>query len=343
MAYNSSLENFRHYLSHLLPVDNAHSMQHIIDFIRQATGARDATPIEKVQTLWSGYGQIIRFQLIGCEHQSVIVKFISPPSESTHPRGWNTNLSHQRKLKSYQVEVAWYQTWANQCNSECYVPRCLGIEQQNQTTTIILEDLDASGFPSRSESELSPCLHWLANFHATFMGAEPTDLWPVGTYWHLDTRPDEWAAMEDGPLKQAASILDAQLNQARFKTLVHGDAKVANFCFSTDKQKVASVDFQYVGGGCGMKDLAYFMGSCLTEDECEKYLEYCLNTYFEALKQALQTRKTELDFIALENEWRSLFPVAWADFYRFLAGWMPTHKKINRFSTSMTERVLASL
>lgn len=314
-----------------------------IPFILQATGAKRAEPIETVQTLWSGYGQILRFQLYGCDRQTVIVKLISPPESSQHPRGWNTNAGHQRKLKSYQVETAWYQTWTNRCTEDCYVPQCLGVDESNDTI-ILLEDLDVSGYPLRvnaiSGEELKPCLSWLAHFHACFMGEKPEGLWPIGTYWHLDTRPDELSAMEDGRLKQMANEIDKKLNDARFQTLVHGDAKIANFCFANDRTKVAAVDFQYVGGGCGMKDLTYFLGSCLSETDCEQQQSACLDFYFHELKNGLEKQNKPIEFSALEEEWRYLFPVAWADFYRFLQGWMPSHNKINSFSTRLTEQVL---
>jgi len=45
---------------------------------------------------------------------------------------------------------------------------------------------------------------WLANFHAAFMGEQPAELWTIGTYWHLATRPDEFDALDDSPLKAAA-------------------------------------------------------------------------------------------------------------------------------------------
>ena len=99
-----------------------------------------------------------------------------------------------------------------------------------------------------------------------------TGIWP--------TRPDELAAMEEGPLKRAAEIIDTRLSGARFQTFVHGDAKLANFCFR-ESAAVAAVDFQYVGRGCGMKDLAYFLGSCLSEEECEKRERELLDLYFE--------------------------------------------------------------
>lgn len=322
-------------------------MQPISDFILQQTGARQAQPIETVQSLWSGYGKILRYQLLGCERQTVIVKHIYPPGVKRHPRGWATDQGHQRKLKSYQVESNWYEHWAQRCIEHCYVPHCLGIQKTEDHSAIILEDLNNSGFPRRasilSDAALRPCLSWLANFHACFLNEQPTGLWPVGTYWHLDTRPDELIAMADSPLKQAATKLDVLLSSARYKTIVHGDAKIANFCFSEDMTRVAAVDFQYVGGGCGMKDLAYFMGSCLSEHDCERLQNVCLDFYFNELKRSLHLQNKAVDFIELETEWRKLFPIAWADFYRFLQGWMPQHKKINNYSTRLTEQVLANL
>ena len=99
----------------------------------------------------------------------------------------------------------------------------------------------------------------------------PKKLWQKGSYWHLSTRPDELKAMQHSKLKDAAKSIDEQLNNCKYKTLIHGDAKVANFCFADDMSSVAAVDFQYVGGGCGMKDVAYFLGSCLSSSECENY------------------------------------------------------------------------
>ncbi len=312
-----------------------------------ASGAQMIVDTEVVQRLWSGYGQILRCVLAGGPVPSVIVKHVRFPSERDHPYGWTSDVSHERKLQSYRVESAWYERYAAKCPDTCRVPRCLALEPRADGALMVMEDLDASGFGDRrqhaNDDEIDACLAWLASFHATFMEELPNGLWPTGTYWHLATRPDELAALDDGPLKAAASLIDEQLSVTPFQTFVHGDAKLANFCFSADGTTAAAVDFQYVGGGCGMKDVAYFISSCLDEDESETLAPGLLDRYFELLRNALVDAGNELDFAALEADWRALYPVAWTDFYRFLQGWSPGHWKLHRYSERLATEVLASL
>lgn len=180
----------------------------------------------------------------------------------------------------------------------------------------------------------------MANFHADNLNISTKGLWEIGSYWHLETRPEEWRIMAEGPLKNQAAKIDTKLNKAHFTTIVHGDAKLANFCFSKDGKKVAAVDFQYIGGGCGMKDLAYFLGSCLDEKGLFTYTHTLLDYYFEELKMSLENILDGTELKALEKEWLYLFDFAWADFDRFLLGWMPSHPKLNTYSK---ERVAAAL
>jgi len=302
---------------------------------------------EIVQSLWSGYGQIVRCRLDGGPQSCVIVKHVRWPDQRHHPHGWSTDRSHERKLQSYRVETTWYERYAHACSDASRVPRCLAIETQADDVIIVLEDLDEAGFAGRrqraNKAEIDACMHWLANFHAIFMGTRPEGLWATGTYWHLATRPDEYDALDDGPLKAAALTIDRQLANSPFQTIVHGDAKLANFCFDAEGRRAAAVDFQYVGGGCGMKDVAYFISSCLDEDDSERMGPDLLDRYFELLAPALKRADKALDFAALEHDWRALYPVAWTDFYRFLQGWSPGHWKLHRYSERLAREVLQGL
>lgn len=312
-----------------------------------ATGAQAIVDTRVVQGLWSGYGQIVRCRLEGGSQSSVIVKHVRWPDQRDHRYGWNTDRSHERKLTSYKVESTWYDRYAHECPDASRVPQCLALEAETDEVIMVLEDLDSSGFAGRRQqvtvTELDACLSWLASFHAAFMGERPEGLWATGTYWHLATRPDEFDALEDGPLKAAAATIDRQLADSSFQTFVHGDAKLANFCFSDDGRRAAAVDFQYVGGGCGMKDVAYLISSCLDEDDCERMAPDLLDRYFELLKDALEHSDKTLDFAALEADWRALYPVAWTDFSRFLQGWSPGHWKLHRYSERLAREVLEAL
>lgn len=317
------------------------------DTIYACTGAKEFRELEIIQELWSGYGKIIRLELQGADRKRSVVKHIILPEENYHPRGWNTNFSHQRKLKSYQVETEFYENFSEKCNANCYVPKCLAVSKYQGEVLIVLEDLKESGFDTVKTSvtfeELKLCIKWLANFHACFMGEEPTNIWECGTYWHLETRPDELEALDDLPLKNTASKIDQKLKDSPYQTFVHGDAKLANFCFSSQGKSVAAVDFQYVGGGCGMKDVAYFIGSCLYEDECELYEGEILDYYFKELKEALRFLSSSFNFTKLEDNWRSLYPLAWTDFHRFVKGWSPGHWKIHSYSERLAQEVIQML
>lgn len=315
----------------------------IAKLILSLTGAKSLESGKLLQELWSGYGGIFRVRLMGSPHQSVIVKHICPSRNNKHPRGWDTDRSHLRKVKSYEVETAFYQNWSHHCDQSCRVPKLLSFDENDTGTLLILEDLDAAGYPARDLPRVTSGLRWLAHFHATFLGKTPADLWEIGTYWNLATRPDEWNALEPGPIKDAAKEIDDRLSQATYQTFVHGDAKLANFCFSPSGDRIAAVDFQYVGGGCGMKDVAYFIGSCLRESECEEQEEPLLNLYFNELRRALSEKHLKLDAEAVVTEWRALYPIAWTDFHRFLKGWSPGHWKLNSYSERLARDTLESL
>ena len=314
-----------------------------------ATGARKIRSATVIQSLWSGYGEIVRLELEGSTYPSVILKHIKLPEAGSHPRGWNTGRSHKRKIRSYQIEAHWYQDYAHQCDGHCPVPACLDVTVGGDETVLVLTDLDAAGFEIRKDAatmrDMRTCLDWLASFHATFLNSSADGLWECGSYWHLDTRPDELEALDDVPLREAAVSIDQQLRACRYQTLIHGDAKLANFCFTGDtaQPRVAAVDFQYVGRGCGMKDVAYFVGSCLREVECEALETELLDYYFFRLGQYLKENQPGIDADELEGEWRGLYDVAWADFHRFLKGWSPGHWKINGYSEQLTRRVIERL
>lgn len=314
----------------------------IDQFVLESTGSVGLTHLGTVQSLWSGYGRIIRIGFDGGECSSVIVKHVQPGS-GKHPRGWDTDLSHRRKLKSYQVEAHWYRCQPDSAKAaRARIPECHGVKTHGDEVLLVLEDLDSSGFAGRrssaTQTEWQACVRWLAAFHAEHLGTDAEGLWESGTYWHLETRPDELRELDDLDLKAAAPAIDARLKASKFQTLVHGDAKLANFCFSKDGAEVAAVDFQYVGGGCGMKDLAYFVGSCFRDDEAGMREAEVLDCYFTELR-----RHASMDTDLLEADWRSLYRVAWADFHRFLKGWSPGHWKLSGYSERVAREVLNSL
>lgn len=279
----------------------------MLDWIAEVTGAHSARRLARIQSLWDGYGELFRVALDGSVAPTAVVKRVAPPARESG------TASDARKRRSYEVEAAFYRRYAPRCDDTCRVARLYGARSEAGELWLVLEDLDAAGFVELHDpvdgAALDACLGWLAAFHARFLGDPCEGLWPEGTYWHLATRLDELVSTKDRELRARAHELDAQLRGARYQTVLHGDAKEANFCFTRDARAVAAVDFQYAGRGCAMKDVAYLLHG---------YPDTHVDTYFRALRSALGPRA---DADAVEREWRELFPIAQLDFRRFLAGW----------------------
>ena len=320
------------------------SKNSLYEEIGNELGLGTLNSIEEIQSLWGGYGELVRLRF---SNVNVIVKHIKLPKTSSHPKGWNTNLSHQRKLHSYQVEVNWYENFSKQEDKRCKIPKGLKTYQTKDECLIVMEDLEQLGLgvvvKEASKTHIISAIKWLANFHAKFLNTKSDLLWKVGTYWHLDTRPDELESLKDEKLKSYAKIIDEELKNCKYQTIVHGDAKLANFCFSKDSTSCSAVDFQYIGHGCGMKDLILFISSAVKPEECEKEEKLLINTYFEAFHEAMKYYHPNINSKEIEKEWRPMFAIAWADFQRFIKGWSPTHFKINEYTEGITSKALEYL
>ena len=282
----------------------------MLERIAEALGARDVRRGPRIQSLWGGYGEAFRVEVLDGPVSSAVVKHVCPGPASGH--------SHARKLRSYAVEATFYEQYAARLGPGARIPSPLWIHRDESAWCFVLEDLDAAGFRGRTRQPdrdaLRAMVHWLAHFHASFVDTRPRGLWKVGSYWHLATRPDELSAMPGGPLKRRAMAIDRRLARSRFRTLIHGDAKPANFCISGTG--VAAVDFQYVGGGVGVVDLAYLLHG-LSPAQQQPLVE----DYFAVLRGLVGDAYPEL-----ETEWRALYPWAQLDFCRFLVGWSPGYR-----------------
>lgn len=341
-----------------------------IQYLENACGASVSEP-QIIQHLWSGYGVCFRTILSSVNTPNscfskptpVVVKCVTPPDVLSHPKGWNGETGHNRKLASFKIENSFYQHLQPLTSQDCYVPSCFAVKQWQQGSLLVMEDLASAGFSKTTHTltmkQTKTVLAWLANFHARFLSLDTStvlkdiDVWSEGSYWHLGTRQDEYQRMPEGALKTHAAAIAQRLSNAKYKTLIHGDAKVANFCFSSDFSACAAVDFQYVGFGIGVKDVAYFLGSALSDEDQQAHGESCLSDYFTLLKQALTQRniksineKTSLDAQQIDElieEWKYLYSFACADFHRFLAGWSPEHWKINSELQRQTDIALSQL
>ena len=256
--------------------------------------------------MWASYGQLLRgYNKTG---ESVIIKHVELPPVPSSERA---KVDYLRKKKSYQIELDWYRSNYS-INGLRLTPL---VDFYSDGSIYAIEDLSRHLYTPISSIQpelLKIILTALAAFHAYFLNVN-NSYWDQGGYWSLDKRQFEWQSMSDEELKNQAHSIDQELNSAKHQTIIHGDFKLANILHKSYKE-VAFVDFQYPGAGVGVKDLITLFAS-LPEEEHINWQEELITFYFQELS------KYENYTPELEKEWRDLYPLAWADYIRFLNGW----------------------
>jgi aminoglycoside phosphotransferase (APT) family kinase protein len=275
--------------------------------------------VDSLCRLWGGMGYVYNVSIGDIE---IIVKRVSPLPK--HQK--RISQGDKRKADSYQVEANFYEHLAMYLLEEkaLDIPRRYHVERDDGV--IICMSKLTGHVRSIDQEETFAVLKWLATLHAATWGdmattaVEKYGLQPVGSYWHLDTRPDEHMSMRNsgwnGRLKRAARAIDERLKRDKMQCCVHGDAKDANMLFHHDREKnnlrVSMYDFQYCGKSPPTKDLAYFL--CVAaHDNDRKYVEY----YHEQLLKCLGPN----DYRPTWKELDDSLQLAYCDWARFMAGW----------------------
>ncbi|KAI2463726.1 phosphotransferase enzyme family protein [Annulohypoxylon bovei var. microspora] len=177
-----------------------------------------------------------------------------------------------------------------------------------------------------------------------------TKLWLNGGYTYLATRRKEYSSLVVDGDSEWSSVLTVPTTSSgqsisemvadfltprgrEYETLIHGDVKSENLFTTLSGDKVAFYDFQYVGLGLGVCDLAKLFtcsvplsllindrGDILNElsmDEGEKkLLEYYYSKLVSDFRDS-QGRKQKYDWDVFVRHWET----ALVDWLRFQASW----------------------
>jgi hypothetical protein len=270
--------------------------------------------------LWAGMGHIYNVSLWNGTVEFV-VKHVAPPSRQKQSFG------DRRKADSYQVEANFYHKLAAslQVDDGVCLPAPYLVEHGPADGEITICMSLLRGDSIYNATDVQGALAWMAKFHAAHWGEDNIDslvedigLQKNGSYWYLDTRPDEHSSMPrrgwEGRLKRAARAIDSCLKRDPMQCLIHGDPKDANIMLLDDTHQVAMYDFQYCGRGTPTRDIAYFLCSSCDEDQEEELVLYY---YKQLVDQLLKKHRPPP---SLEH-FKDSLELAFCDYCRFMSGW----------------------
>ena len=261
-------------------------------------GAVTFVRTSQIQRLWGGMGAVLSLEWSvdgegggkGAAVHELVAKRVQLPA------GGHLSLGDQRKKDSYECEARFFEVMAAELNAAgLSVPRGLLVEHRADGLTILMSKLRGAGSWSMGQAETAKAVAFLAQMHGQTWGARAdaavaAGLQPQGSYWYLDTRPDEWDMMPsrgwEGRLRRMARALDERLKADPHQCIVHGDTKSDNMVW--DSGVLSMCDFQYCGKATPMKDLAYLL-CCAANDGSDHEAEH-LRAYLEVLRGVLLSR-----------------------------------------------------
>lgn len=273
----------------------------------RAGGTLGAERVESVELEPVGTGQMcdslrlrLHYDRASDAPRSLIAKL-----PSADPTSRATGL----QLRSYEIEVRFYQQLAPQLPVRTPQVFHADIEVTSGSFVLLLEDLA----PARPGDQLAGCspaeaeaaLAELVNLHAPRWG----DPALAELEWlHRDPETSKAMAIAmlpmlwSGFVERYADRLGDEVHEAgsvlfeHFErhvnantephTVVHGDYRLDNLLFAGDAARVAVVDWQTCAHGPAMSDVAYFIGAGLLPEErrvCEADL---VRSYHRALVDA---------------------------------------------------------
>lgn len=270
------------------------STQSVAQIVGQA-GFTHVKNVTVIQSLWAGYGKLYRCQADGAH---LVVKHFAPPRHAE-----DDSEDHLRKLRSYEVESAFYEKLSDKMIERgCIVPELVACIHDGSSIAIVMRDLEEQhgSFNVRrgncmNMEEAKRLLSYMARFHSVNWMHERVDgLWPEGCFWQLGTRMDELEYLDRsweryGLDRDMALRIHELVTSLPHRTVLHGDAKAANF-FWFSGGEVGGYDLQYCGGGSPCRDLAYTLGCSMQERLIERHETELLRHYHDELTSHLSAK-----------------------------------------------------
>lgn len=335
MATGAGIGNYYNILSPTVTIPQMKTSEALALAQAADSSITSVSSTSHIASLWAGMGQIIRLQ---CQTSSGTKKsIIAKHIKCKNPR----SFGDKRKAASYHVEAAFYSTYSAELSDKHICCKGLHVEDESDgkngeaEITIVMTPLPHNTIHCMSGDAAKAAVRSVARLHAHFWGQAKSDaavenglLASQGTYWYLDTRPDEYDGMPrhglSGKLKKAARSIDEALKSHPYQTVCHGDLKSCNMSMSDDPRYVTLVDFQYVGKACCAKDLAYLFvcGMDLDDDFEERQEGEMLQLYIDELKgNGVGSDDFGDSPLPTIDGLRDALDLAYCDLYRWMLGW----------------------